>query len=158
MTSKSLFIPAQKDKRPESVYSNASSSSALSHSWSNTFSLDQLSLYSKKKTFGEQEEKKKRRQQERIKQIARGFNQVLLLSLNDCSLGLYRVIDHVSRRVPKIIDARKKLQSSSQKVKAAILDIKDVRNNVCELEQIDSFFKISQMIEQSISLTNKQHT
>ena len=154
MTSKSLLIPTQKKERPASICSATSSSSARSYSWTAAFSLDQLSLYSKK-TFGEQEEKKKRRQQERIKQIAGGFNHILLLSLNDCSVGLYRVLDHIHRRIPKIVETKKKVRSSSQRVETAILDIEDVRKNVCELEQIESFFNISQMIEQSIASVKK---
>ncbi|RCH91828.1 hypothetical protein CU098_009008 [Rhizopus stolonifer] len=148
----SLFIPGQKSKRPASV--SSSSSSTKSYSWS----LDQLSLYTNRRASTQsslsqgQDEKKKRRQAERLKQVSNRFNHILLLSLNDCSLGFYKIFDHIQRKIPKIVETKKKLQKSSEKVAIAILDIKDVRKNVCDIEQIDSFYNISKMIEQSLDI------
>lgn len=78
------------------------------------------------------------------------------MSLNDCSLGFYRISDHIHRKVPRIVDTKKKLRQSSQKVQVAILDIEDVRKNVCDIERIESFYNITKMIEKSLDILRQR--
>ncbi|GAA5807046.1 hypothetical protein MFLAVUS_000396 [Mucor flavus] len=163
----SVLIPSswsQQNKGPASIRSNASSTQVHSPSWS-TLSFDQLSLYAKKASnssltllasSSEHEDKKRRRQRDKISQAIQGFSQVLYMSLNDCSLGFYRISDHIHRKVPRIVETKKKLRQSSQKVQVAILDIEDVRKNVCDIERIESFYNITKMIEKSLDILRQQ--
>lgn len=79
------------------------------------------------------------------------------MALNDCSLGFYRISDHIHRKVPRIVETKKKLRNSRQKVQVAISDIEDVRKNVCEIERIESFYNINKMIQKSLDIL-KQRT
>lgn len=87
-----------------------------------------------------------------MQQVVNDFTHILLLSLNDCSLGFYRISDHIHRKVPRIVDTKKQLQQSKNKVDIAISDIQDVRKNVCDIERIESFYNINKMIEQSMNI------
>lgn len=84
-----------------------------------------------------------------------GFSQLLLMALNDCSLGFYRISDHIHRKVPRIVETKRRLKQSSEKVQVAISDIEDVRKNVCDIERIESFYNINKMIAKSIEIINK---
>lgn len=81
-----------------------------------------------------------------------GFSQILLLSLNDCSLGFYRISDHIHRKVPRIVETKKKIRQLTEKVQIAISDMEDVGKNVRDLEYIESFYNISKMIEKSLDI------
>jgi hypothetical protein len=54
--------------------------------------------------------------------------------------------------VPRIVETKKKLQQTKNKVDVAILDIQDVRKNVCDIERIESFYNINKMIKLSINI------
>ncbi|KAI9331914.1 hypothetical protein BD770DRAFT_333465 [Pilaira anomala] len=164
----SVLIPSswsQQKKGPASIRSNASSTQVHSPSWS-TLSFDQLSLYARRASNSsltllannsDQEDKKRRRQRDKINQTIQGFSQILYMALNDCSLGFYRISDHIYRKVPRIVETKKKLRNSRQKVQVAISDIEDVRKNVCEIERIESFYNINKMIQKSLDIL-KQRT
>lgn len=166
--------------RPSSIQSTSSSIALNSPSWSN-LSFDQISLYARRASNSsisiltthqsEQEEKRRKRQRDKVQQgkvndvvmrchgdwsfvntVVNGFTHILLLSLNDCSLGFYRISDHIHRKVPRIVDTKKQLQQSKAKVDIAISDIQDVRKNVCDIERIESFYNINKMIESSINI------
>lgn len=81
-----------------------------------------------------------------------GIVQVLLISLNDYSVGFYRISDHIHRKVPRIVATKKLIQEKSQKVDIAISDIEDVRKNVAELERLESFYNMNQMIQASLKI------
>lgn len=80
------------------------------------------------------------------------------MSLNDCSLGFYRISDHIHRKVPRIVDTKRRLKKSNEKVQVAISDIEDVRKNICDIERIESFYNINKMILKSIEIVNKSKT
>ncbi|OAD02631.1 hypothetical protein MUCCIDRAFT_112023 [Mucor lusitanicus CBS 277.49] len=157
----SLFIPttwsqqqqqqsSSSNTRPSSIQSTSSSIALNSPSWSN-LSFDQISLYARRASNSsisiltthqsEQEEKRRKRQRDKVQQVVNGFTHILLLSLNDCSLGFYRISDHIHRKVPRIVDTKKQLQQSKAKVDIAISDIQDVRKNT----QVPSFDSSTQI-------------
>ncbi|KAI7891065.1 uncharacterized protein EV154DRAFT_538127 [Mucor mucedo] len=160
----SVLIPSswsQQKKRTPSIQSSSSSNAVHSPSWS-TMSIDQLSLYARRASnsslsmlAGNVEDKKKIRQADKLQQAMQGFSQILLMSLNDCSLGFYRISDHIHRKVPRIVETKRRLRQSSQKVQVAISDIEDVRKNVCDIERIEAFYNINKMIAKSIEIINK---
>lgn len=92
------------------------------------------------------------------KKALQGFSQILLLSLNDCSLGFYRISDHIHRKVPRIVETKRRLKQSSKRVEIAISDIEDVRKNVCDIERIESFYNINKMIERSIQILHNSNS
>jgi hypothetical protein len=77
---------------------------------------------------------------------------LLLISLNDYSIGLYRISDHIHRKVPRIVETKKLIREKSRKVDIAVSDIEDVRKNVADLERLESFYNINHMIQQSIRI------
>lgn len=172
----SVFIPtswSQQKKKPESIQSTTSSNALRSPSWSN-MSFDQLSLYARRASNSsmsllgggnsskahsiEQEDKKMKKQKEKLQQTLQGFSQIFLLSVNDCSLGFYRISDHIHRKVPRIVETKRRLKQSSKRVEIAISDIEDVRKNVCDIERIESFYNMNKMIERSIQILNKSNS
>ena len=74
------------------------------------------------------------------------------LALNDCSYGLYRVFDHIQRKVPQIVDEKKRLRTTQEQVDTATEDIVDARKVVAEVEHLESFNSISDMIKSSLTI------
>lgn len=77
-------------------------------------------------------------------------------SFNDASLGLYRVSEHIHRRVPQIVESKAGLRDIEQQVETANSDMKDARRIVEDLERIESFRHIGQMVKMSLSIV-KEH-
>jgi hypothetical protein len=84
--------------------------------------------------------------------VGNKFHRILLLSLNDSSLGFYRIFDHIHRKVPKIVETRKRLESMDKRIDTANSDIEDVRKQVHEIERIETFCNIADMIKQSLEI------
>lgn len=78
-----------------------------------------------------------------------------MLSLNNSSLGLYTVSDHIYRKVPRLIEMKKKIQQISSQVETADLDIQDAQKSICDIERIDSFVNMSKMIKLSLEIIAK---
>lgn len=74
------------------------------------------------------------------------------MSLNDYSIGYYRISDHIHRKVPRIVELKKLIREKSKKVDIAVSDIEDVRKNVADLERLESFYNMNQMIQKSLSI------
>ncbi|KAI9249031.1 hypothetical protein BY458DRAFT_560004 [Sporodiniella umbellata] len=136
-------------------------------------SLDQLSSYAKKisnvtlNPFGlssssssssnsltkqTNAEQKKSAFKAKTNQAINGFLRVFLLSLNDTSLKLYTVSEHIQRKVTRQIELKKKIRQLSEKVEIANLDIEDAQRSVRQIENIESFINISNMIKSSLDI------
>ncbi|KAI8967631.1 hypothetical protein BDF20DRAFT_917555 [Mycotypha africana] len=103
--------------------------------------------------------KKLSKQRTKAAEVVKGFMRVLLLCLNDCSNGFYKIFDHIQRRVPSIVKQKIAVRDLTQKVNIAIADIEDVRENVIELErQIEPFRNMYQMIQASITMASATNT
>ncbi|KAI7899708.1 uncharacterized protein BX663DRAFT_520104, partial [Cokeromyces recurvatus] len=96
----------------------------------------------------QQEDKK----EQRIEQNITEFKHILLLCLNDCSIGYYRITEHIHRRVPKIVETKKKIKETSEKVNIAVSNIIDVKKSLNDIEHIESFYNINKMIQKSMKL------
>lgn len=77
------------------------------------------------------------------------------LGLNDASLGLYRVYEHIQRKVPGIIADKHQLKETSVNVDTACSDIEDAGKLVADLEHLESFHRMASMIKTSISIIEK---
>lgn len=75
--------------------------------------------------------------------------QAFLFSLNDSSLKLYTISDHIQRKVPRLVELKKKIRQQSDKVETANFDIQDAQRSICDMERIESFVNIFSMIESS---------
>ncbi|KAI8972286.1 hypothetical protein BDB01DRAFT_810748 [Pilobolus umbonatus] len=167
----SSWSHTHKHKREPSIQSQ-SSSTLLSPSWS-MLSFDQLSLYARRAsnsslsllnapgtfspknpsiTSSLEDENKRRRLKEKIQQAINGFSQSFLLSINDSSLGFYRISDHIQRKVPDMVDTRKRLNQLSKRIDTANTDIEDIRRDVSDIERLEAFLNIHQMIRTSLGI------
>lgn len=75
--------------------------------------------------------------------------------MNDCSIGFYRISEHIHRKVPRIVETKKELTKYSKLVDVATSDIEDVRKSICDIERIESFYNMTKMIEKTILLIKK---
>ncbi|KAI9470635.1 MAG: hypothetical protein EXX96DRAFT_364038 [Benjaminiella poitrasii] len=150
----SVFLPSswqqqeetiKRNKRPTSVYSQTSSSS-----------LNQTSLQHAKKNLSfifYQENK----EEKAIKKNINEFKHILLLCLNDCSIGYYRITEHIHRKVPRIVETKKKIQQTNERVKTAVSDIEDIKKNLDDIERIESFYNMNKMIQKTLKIIGKQN-
>ncbi|KAI9490065.1 hypothetical protein BDB00DRAFT_875650 [Zychaea mexicana] len=132
------------------------------------FSIDQLSIFARRassssitisaltQSFQNQrvpdEQERKQRMHDAAHQVTTGVVTTTQLALNDCSVGLYRVFDHIQRKIPQIVDEKKCLRVTREQVDTATEDIVDVRKVVAEVERIESFNNISDMIKSSLTI------
>ncbi|CAO3660232.1 unnamed protein product [Rhizopus stolonifer] len=139
-------------------------------------SLDQLSLYAKKISNAtlypfntsssssstssikqnKDTEQRKKALRMKIDQASNGFLRIVLLSLNDRSLKFYTVSEHIQRKVPRLVESKKKMRQLSEKVETANLDIEDAQKSIRDMEQTDSFLNISNMIKSCIELIKRE--
>ncbi|KAF7722625.1 hypothetical protein EC973_002897 [Apophysomyces ossiformis] len=80
---------------------------------------------------------------------------LLKLSLNDRSIGFYRISEHMRKRVPQLVEDKHKLKQLTNEVSSANSDITDVRKQVATLERMESFHRIGKMISTSIQLAKE---
>ncbi|KAL0077606.1 hypothetical protein F4703DRAFT_1797383 [Phycomyces blakesleeanus] len=179
----SIFVPRHKRQSP-SITSQSTIGSTEppppSSPWSQV-SFDQLSTYARRASSTSlsilnngavailhpglttslhslDPEEKEQRVQERVSKVTEGVVNTLKLALNDCSLGLYRVSDHIHRRVPRIVQEKNNLTALANDVDTANLDISDVRKTVGDMERIESFHSMAKMIKKSMDiLAHKPH-
>ncbi|KAG1173477.1 hypothetical protein G6F70_005853 [Rhizopus microsporus] len=159
--------------RPLSVLIPPSWTSTSSSESETNFTLDQISSYAKKITSSNlfsassssstassfkldpSDEHKRKILKTKSQQALNEFTYAFLLSLNNSSLGLYTVSDHIYRKVPRLIEMKKKIQQISSQVETADLDIQDAQKSICDIERIDSFVNMSKMIKLSLEIIAK---
>ncbi|ORE03700.1 hypothetical protein BCV72DRAFT_27578 [Rhizopus microsporus var. microsporus] len=161
--------------RPLSVLIPPSWTSTSSSESETNFTLDQISSYAKKITSSNfnlfstssssstasslkldpNDEHKRKILKNKSQQALNEFTYAFLLSLNNSSLGLYTVSDHIYRKVPRLIEMKKKIQQISTQVETADLDIQDAQKSICDIERIDSFVNMSKMIKLSLEIIAK---
>ncbi|CAO3613103.1 unnamed protein product [Cunninghamella echinulata] len=76
----------------------------------------------------------------------------LQLSLKDNSKTLSKISEHIHRRVPQMIHQSQELNNMGKKVEDANSDLIDARDIVRNMESIDSFINMIDMIQHSIHL------
>ncbi|KAI8138135.1 hypothetical protein BJV82DRAFT_322476 [Fennellomyces sp. T-0311] len=144
------------------------SSPASDPSASPPFSIDQLSILARRASSSSinisvlthpfqnpqipDEQERQQRIYDGARQVTNGVVTTTQLALNDCSIGLHRVFDHIQRKVPQIVDEKKQLRTLREQVDTADEDIADARKVVAEIERIDSFHNISNMIKSSLTI------
>ncbi|KAI7864965.1 hypothetical protein BDF14DRAFT_1883808 [Spinellus fusiger] len=129
-----------------SMYPSTSASTSTSTNASTSTSTSTI-----KSTCLAADEKRGRLHERTLK----GLSKTLKLSLNDCSLGLYRVSDHIHRRVPRLVQDTSRLTTLGHDLETAILDIVDVRRVVGDMEPTQSFYHMSKMIKASLDIVRK---
>ncbi|CAO3636090.1 unnamed protein product [Cunninghamella blakesleeana] len=85
-------------------------------------------------------------------QLENGSYKTLQLSLKDNSQSLSKISEHIHRRVPQMIHQSQELNKMGQKVEDANSDLIDARDIVRNMESIDSFVNMIDMIQHSIDL------
>jgi hypothetical protein len=91
----------------------------------------------------------------RTERIAYQVSEVALQLVNEPSLGLYRINEHVSTAVPKIRDCDKKLGSALNKMNGCVFDIDYDSEAIKSLEKVTQFESISSEIQRAIVLQKK---
>ncbi|KAI9014501.1 hypothetical protein CLU79DRAFT_721732 [Phycomyces nitens] len=169
----SIFVPRHKRQSPSiASQSTVGSTDPPSSPWSQV-SFDQLSTYARRASstisilnngavsilnpaatslHSLDPEEKEQRVQDRVSKVSDGVVNTLKLAVNDCSLGLYRVSDHIHRRVPRIVQEKANLIALANDVDTANLDISDVRKTVADMERIESFNSMAKMVKQSMAI------
>ncbi|KAL1934391.1 hypothetical protein VTP01DRAFT_6573 [Rhizomucor pusillus] len=141
-----------------------------------TFSLDQLSVYARRAsnssinimsssatTFlqhavslhGETDDNmqaKNAKVYENAQTTTHEFENTIKSSFNDASLGLHRVSEHIHRKVPQIAESKAGLRDIEQLVETANSDMLDARRVVEDLECIESFRSIAEMVKTSLTI------
>ncbi|KAJ3036677.1 hypothetical protein HDV00_002501, partial [Rhizophlyctis rosea] len=69
------------------------------------------------------------------------LSDVLLHTLNEASLGMYRVQEHVHKKVPQLVADKHDLQTTSQSITRATSDLHDAHTVIRSWNSIDSFEK-----------------
>ncbi|KAI9256633.1 hypothetical protein BDA99DRAFT_516942 [Phascolomyces articulosus] len=167
-SSVSISSSTSSQRRQQRHNSWRQSSTSSDPSASPPFSIDHLSILARRASssnitisalthpFQNQrlpdEHERQKRTHEAAQQVTTGIEKTTQLALNDCSLGLYRVFDHIQRKVPQIVDEKKQLRTIREQVDTGTEDIVDVRKVVAEVERIESFNNISDMIKSSIAI------
>ncbi|KAJ8656193.1 hypothetical protein O0I10_008206 [Lichtheimia ornata] len=165
VASSSTSLSSQKDSLHRPELSPSSSLNLFSSS-----SLDQLSSLARR-TPGlntlsagaaavlqyppSDESERKRRIHGSVQQVTTGIVLTAKLAFNDCSIGLYQVADHIQRKVPVIVEDKKRLRAMKSRVETADSDITDARKVVADMEQIQSFQRISEMLKTSLDIVKK---
>ncbi|KAI8376159.1 uncharacterized protein BYT42DRAFT_605806 [Radiomyces spectabilis] len=175
----SLIVPFQK-RKPPSVMSHSTASSTAepvprSPSGRSTMSFEQISDYARHASSSSlhllnagaamfnpvsiansihslDEEERSSRLQERVRRVSTGMVRTLKLSLNDSSVGLHRVMEHIHRKVPQMMDNRAQLRQLGQTVQTSNADIEDARKIVNELDQMQAFVEMANMIHKSLDI------
>lgn len=80
------------------------------------------------------------------------FENTIKSSFNDASLGLHRVSEHIHRKVPQIAESKAGLRDIEQLVETANSDMLDARRVVEDLECIESFRSIAEMVKTSLTI------
>ena len=91
----------------------------------------------------------------RTEKICYQFSEVALQLVNEPSLGLYRVNEHISRTVPRIRECDKKLNSSLNKMNGCTFDIEYDSDAMRSITRINQFESISSEISRAIVLQKK---
>ncbi|KAI9322329.1 hypothetical protein BX666DRAFT_604527 [Dichotomocladium elegans] len=155
---------AQSSHRSPRIPGSFSSPTLTLFQASPSFAMDQLSSLARKApslsalsaaVFNNQplDEAERRQQIETsVQQATTGMITTAKLAFNDCSLGLYQVADHIQRKVPILVEDKKKLQGLRRCVTTADSDLEDARRMVGEIEQLESFHQISTMLRASLDI------
>ncbi|KAK3839847.1 MAG: hypothetical protein J3R72DRAFT_447271 [Linnemannia gamsii] len=76
-------------------------------------------------------------------------------ALNDSSLVLYRVNEHVHKKVPVLVQEKKALSSIRKDVETANEDMEDARLAISSLQRITEFGTIEALVQRSLAAVQK---
>ena len=71
---------------------------------------------------------------------------------NDTSLGIYRIQEHVHKKVPEIVNSRQSLLQTRSNIAIATKDAAEIRNLLRGMDRIDSFARCTEYINQIAAL------
>ncbi|KAH6600917.1 hypothetical protein BASA61_002129 [Batrachochytrium salamandrivorans] len=84
-----------------------------------------------------------------------GLSDLIVQTANDTSLGLYRVQEHVHKKVPHIINDRQMLLQTRANIAIAVSDAAEIQDLLRGMDRIDSFAKCTEYINQIAKLQTR---
>lgn len=97
----------------------------------------------------------------RAYRVTSGFNEALYQAANEPSLGMYRIQEHVSLTVPKVVEQRQNLQETCQQVEGACYDLEYDTETLKAMRSITQFAglkdKMMRAIELKVKLNEAAH-
>ncbi len=88
----------------------------------------------------------------RTYRVANGINQALCQAANEPSLGMYRLQEHVSLTVPKVVEQRLALHEVCQQVEGACYDLDYDTEALRGMRSITQFASIKEKMRRAIEL------
>ena len=80
----------------------------------------------------------------RLLRVTTAFNDVLYSCANEPSLGMYRIQEHVGVTVPKLVEQRRQLKETCQRVEDACYDLEYDAKTLTDMAKITQFSGVKQ--------------
>ncbi|RUS17503.1 hypothetical protein BC937DRAFT_89896 [Endogone sp. FLAS-F59071] len=169
---------ANSKKRAPSISSVRSTTSSVDQPWPISASFDQLNFFNRRASISSTNllktgsfstistlEAVELQLKERVKKATFDTSLVIKSMLNDASVGLYRVTEHIQKKVPAIVDEKltntvihnrrdtqRSLAALAVQVDCANSDVSDARKTVTELLRNQCINSVGEMLRKSIEL------
>ncbi|RKP09722.1 hypothetical protein THASP1DRAFT_28492 [Thamnocephalis sphaerospora] len=91
--------------------------------------------------------------EERARQAGRSIASALKTSLNDVSLGMFRVCEHVQKRVPQIVEDKKAFRRLEERATTGNANMEDARKIVRTLSSMNTLHNVEVWLSQAIELS-----
>ena len=75
----------------------------------------------------------------RLLRVTTAFNDVLYSCANEPSLGMYRIQEHVTVTVPRLVEQRQQLKETCQRVEDACYDLEYDTKTLADMGKITQF-------------------
>ncbi|RUP47570.1 hypothetical protein BC936DRAFT_145580 [Jimgerdemannia flammicorona] len=163
-------LPIQKSRsissrhnRPSSISSSVhSNTSSVDQPWPLSGSFDQLNFFTRRSSISSlnktgspnttSPEGIDFQLKEKVRKATADMSTVMKLILNGASLSLYRVTEHIHKKVPVLVDEKKSLAVISAQVDLSNSNVADARRTVDIMSQIQSFNTVWEMLRKSLEI------
>ncbi|KAL2911442.1 hypothetical protein HK105_209093 [Polyrhizophydium stewartii] len=92
----------------------------------------------------------------RARKSAASLSSAIVHLANDTSLGLYRIQEHVHKKVPQLVDDRQALLQMRPNLDIAASDAAEIQELLRGMDRIDSFARCLEYINQIAALQQSQ--
>ena len=88
----------------------------------------------------------------RLFRVTTGFNEAVYLAANEPSIGLYRLQEHVTVTVPRLVEDRLSIEEMSSKVRGATYDLEYDAEALKSVQDVTNFQRILSSVQRAIKV------
>ncbi|KAF9111990.1 hypothetical protein BGX27_004171 [Mortierella sp. AM989] len=93
--------------------------------------------------------------QNKARKMSLHMSDAITSTLNDSSLVLYRVNEHIHKKVPQLVEEKKALVAICRDVETANQDLEDARQTISGMERITELGTIEELLKRALTAVQK---